>query len=602
MALAVVNRTVVDDTGAVIPYASVEVRTVTDNSLASLYSDSGSQAPIANPITSDSRGLFKFYVTPGTYTIEAGNGVSSIIWTMDVGLGNTENTVATRAALKALTPGASHSSVVLTEVGRDGLWVHKSGAKPSSDPEEGVYLDSTQSGWHWQRAGISDRRFKISWFGATTSRDDNETAVVAAADVLDDLSGGTIIVDGAYNTTSPITLGDGSDSQQSTKHHDISIIGNGMSHGADVSNASDTGSGFVRTGLNTGYMIELNGPLLNTGLESIRLDCANIAQSGVDSIHVYQPKYERVLVERFSGIAYNWTTRSGFPSGVAYGSGEGYMTQCYSNDPTSDSARAIVLTSGVNSASSLASNPDTARLRINGGTYFYGGGVGGDGLHLNGADNNEINGAMFLPRSGATGGYDIYLQQWAGSGDFPKENKLYFYGTRGMGGNGGVGSSGPNTVSYFALDDGAPVPTLPSVLTKLHNGKTYLGASALSKHRGLETYLTQASQQTPSSTFVDVPNAQVTVEAKGGYLVANVSLGASKSTQGQGYIILNIDGADYGETQAFIGATGYLTSVSLRKTLAVSAGAHTVKVRFRTDGSSGDVVVHNTNLEAYEMY
>ena len=134
MALAVVNRTVVDDTGAVIPYASVEVRTVTDNSLASLYSDSGSQAPIANPITSDSRGLFKFYVTPGTYTIEAGNGVSSIIWTMDVFNGDSQTLDGFDSSDFAQLSGATYTGQV----------THTSGVTVQLEP--GLDIDVGASG------------------------------------------------------------------------------------------------------------------------------------------------------------------------------------------------------------------------------------------------------------------------------------------------------------------------------------------------------------------------------------------------------------------------------------------------------------------------
>jgi hypothetical protein len=111
MAFAVLTRTVVDDSGNVIPFASVEVRSALDNSLASLYDDGEGQTPIANPITTGNDGFFRFYAAPGTYTVEAGNGISSVTWTISLTYVNGEVYRAPSASLAGKTKALYCTSV-----------------------------------------------------------------------------------------------------------------------------------------------------------------------------------------------------------------------------------------------------------------------------------------------------------------------------------------------------------------------------------------------------------------------------------------------------------------------------------------------------------
>jgi hypothetical protein len=84
MALAVWNRTIVDEDGTYIPLASIEVRIADGLSLATIYSDSAGTTPIANPLTASATGFAQFYALSNTYSIEVNNGTSTITWLEDL--------------------------------------------------------------------------------------------------------------------------------------------------------------------------------------------------------------------------------------------------------------------------------------------------------------------------------------------------------------------------------------------------------------------------------------------------------------------------------------------------------------------------------------
>lgn len=60
---------VIDTRGRPVDGASVALMSYPDGAMAALYSDDGSTAS-ANPITTNSRGYYEFYVAPGRYTLE----------------------------------------------------------------------------------------------------------------------------------------------------------------------------------------------------------------------------------------------------------------------------------------------------------------------------------------------------------------------------------------------------------------------------------------------------------------------------------------------------------------------------------------------------
>jgi hypothetical protein len=84
MALGVFNRSIVDDSGNVIPSASLEIRLDSDSSLASIYSNADGSTALTNPFNATSDGFAQFYAAKGRYSIEASNGVSTTTWIVDI--------------------------------------------------------------------------------------------------------------------------------------------------------------------------------------------------------------------------------------------------------------------------------------------------------------------------------------------------------------------------------------------------------------------------------------------------------------------------------------------------------------------------------------
>jgi hypothetical protein len=84
--LARFQRTVVDETGAVIASPTIEVREQVTNALVSLYSDRDGASAISNPFTGTSGGLAAFHVAGGAYKITATSGAFTAEWTW-VGVG-----------------------------------------------------------------------------------------------------------------------------------------------------------------------------------------------------------------------------------------------------------------------------------------------------------------------------------------------------------------------------------------------------------------------------------------------------------------------------------------------------------------------------------
>jgi hypothetical protein len=80
MALGIFQRTVADNAGDVQASASVEVRIQETNSLASIYSDRAGTTPLANPFTTGSDGLVKFFAEGNAYKITATKGAFSVTW------------------------------------------------------------------------------------------------------------------------------------------------------------------------------------------------------------------------------------------------------------------------------------------------------------------------------------------------------------------------------------------------------------------------------------------------------------------------------------------------------------------------------------------
>lgn len=84
--LARFQRTVVDDTGAIIASPTIEVRDQATNALVSIFSDRAGSSALSNPFTGTAEGLAAFHVAGGAYKITATSGSFTAEWTW-VGIG-----------------------------------------------------------------------------------------------------------------------------------------------------------------------------------------------------------------------------------------------------------------------------------------------------------------------------------------------------------------------------------------------------------------------------------------------------------------------------------------------------------------------------------
>lgn len=256
--------------------------------------------------------------------------------------------------------------------------------------------------------------------------------------------------------------------------------------------------------------------------------------------------------------------------------------------------RGIILTSGVSTGTDLAGQPDSARNVFIGGTYFYGCTSESHGAWLNGADNNAFIEVQFLPRHSVTTGYDVYLQQWTANGAFPLENYFSNLGmTRGVAGNGDVGSSYGNTFFPFPTSDGATgLATVTGISGGDHKGKSYVAGKRAYRGRQIIRVDDSTTRSTTSTSETDLTGYSTTITTLADTkLKVTLSVWAAKSTTSYGYFYINVGGSDDAVSELRVGADGYYSSRVTVGIIDVGAGTHTVKIRFKSgDGTSIDVL------------
>ncbi len=304
---------------------------------------------------------------------------------------------------------------------------------------------------------------------------DNADALDALLDYVDSLGGGVIAMPtGVIRTTRQWTWGNGSNSQPSQKHHRIFLLGKGIGASAAYTNVQGQGVTVIRYDGSTdtnAAVLEFAGPLLNVGYQDIEFDANSKAGTGVRTIHVANSRFVRPCVKNWTTLALDFTTRTGFPAGCAYGCADNLLVQPYVMEPTNFTGNGIRLTSGVNTANTLIGNPDTARLIVDGGTIFYGGNAGSIGCLVHGADNNTMRRTLIIQKGGSTGaGVGLELRQWSGSTTFPLENR--FEDVVPLGGILGPGGTLGNWI-ILPTSDGATVTNRGDIVVEQYDGKTH---------------------------------------------------------------------------------------------------------------------------------
>jgi hypothetical protein len=280
-----------------------------------------------------------------------------------------------------------------------------------------------------------------------------------------------------YACAGQLSVGNGSNSTVSTIHNRITLRGVGYGTGAEVDTTETVGAArilYTGSADATKAVLSMEGPLHSVAVENIQLDANSLAGFGININHVTQAVFRRVSVRNYTAVGWNLTTRTGFPTGCAFGNSDNSYYDCYGFGAANNTAHGISFNSGVSTGVSLAFQPSSARNRFFGGTFEYGGNTGSYGAYLSGADNNQLHGVFFLPKGGSSGGLDVYLSAWPTVGDFPKENVFFNCGmTRGVGPASG-GPTGGNMFSPFQTGDGASPPTMATAQTVTYDGRHFV--------------------------------------------------------------------------------------------------------------------------------
>ena len=340
--------------------------------------------------------------------------------------------------------------------GGNGIFIWNDGDTSVSDD---VFVIQPVSGPIGRYKRQYDGDFNIKWFGVKgDGTTDDLTAINTALDLVSTLGGGRIYFPvGTYRISNTLIFGNGTNSSQSTKHHRISLIGSGLGTGPQASNITTGATRILYDGptSNSNAVISIAGPIHSISIENMMLDANSKAGRGLIVNHCFQGSFKRITILRWSIVAYELTTRTGFPFGCAYGNAENIFEQCFSYDPINNTADGVRLTSGV--IGPLIAAPDSARNTFIGGTIVYGGSTGSAGLRVAGADNNLFNATLFLPYGGNDGGGNsFYFEQWGPSPVFPLENT--FVNCSGAQAIGGVSGTLGNTFWPLPTSDGIPPP------------------------------------------------------------------------------------------------------------------------------------------------
>lgn len=468
----------------------------------------------------------------------------------------------------------------------------------------------------WLRAAVDHINYdvfaNVKTFGAKGDgvTDDTE-AINAAIDYVDDQGGGAVLFPpGTYATSTGITLGNGSNSATSTIHNRVRLVGLGYGASTGIVNQQVDGtSRILYTGgaSSSAAVLTLAGPIHGIEVENLSLDCNALAGRGVIVNHLEMGTFRRVSVRNYTAVGFDLITRTGFPSGCAFACSDNRFYDCYGwlDDASlaSNTITGVSLDSGVSTASSLAGNPDSARNVFIGGTFFYGTTASSYGMYLRGADNNTIIETLFFPYGGSTSGYDVYLDQWPGSGNWPMENYFCNLGmTRGVSGNGGIGSDWGNTFFPYPTSDGATFPVLTGASGADHLGKSYVAGVRAYRGRQSSTATLNSSVQSNAGGLADVPGLSVTLTTRAdSKLRVSFSGRAAKSTAGLGYFQLAVNGSAQGDTRTDVNADGVWHAVSSEGLYAAGAGSQTVTVQSASSDANAVQISHGS-LVVEELY
>lgn len=173
-----------------------------------VYSDAALTTAISatQPLTADGKPQ-QFIYLKGDYSLTVRDSGGAVVFTADTVSGSAADialvtaTISTMKGLNAV-PG---QVITLTQTGRAGQFVVKSGTPPS-DPQEGVYvvLDNGNYAMRIYDGISSEGSVNAQWFGATGDGSTDDTAALQAA--IDHATGTLFIPEGHYITSDALVV------------------------------------------------------------------------------------------------------------------------------------------------------------------------------------------------------------------------------------------------------------------------------------------------------------------------------------------------------------------------------------------------------------
>jgi hypothetical protein len=159
MALARWQATIVDESGNVVPGASVEVRSEAPGApLVSLYADRDGETPLSNPFAADADGFAAFHVAGGAYKVRAAKAGFERVWRyVSIGTNAERDFGALLNPRGAWAVGTTYAmgDVVSHQDGASDVYAFISNAGSNVGHEPAFSSDVPQSDTYWTVIGVA---------------------------------------------------------------------------------------------------------------------------------------------------------------------------------------------------------------------------------------------------------------------------------------------------------------------------------------------------------------------------------------------------------------------------------------------------------------
>jgi Pectate lyase superfamily protein len=291
------------------------------------------------------------------------------------------------------------------------------------------------------------RGFDVMSYGAVgDGSTDDTTAIQNAINAAASAGGRVEFKPGNYKITSTLTVGNGTSTSVSTQNN-VTLVGIG---GSGLGSSAAT---LTWAGSSGGTMVTFNGPITGCGVQNIRFDCASLANTGLNLVHVQRSYFANVEVAGNKAFGIILT---------AYASGSGATDGANGNTFTNVSVTSTQTGSGgiIIGDATAGSGLDVAQnVFINLRTRFDGAASGTVGVKLQFCDYLTFSGLLTAAHTG------LSIAPPSGSTAFPSSITLLHPAITALSGGASIAVSGTWAPSSYPLmlgfhtDDGETIPS-----------------------------------------------------------------------------------------------------------------------------------------------